>query len=86
MADCECCDSVEVHEELLKIVNETMPDENELYDLAELFKVFGDSTRIRILYVLFESAGEKYLEGTDGKGQSLSPIDKLLMIPVKQIS
>lgn len=29
--------------------------ENELYDLAELFKVFGDSTRIRILYVLSES-------------------------------
>jgi len=29
-------------------------DENELYDLAELFKVFGDSTRIRILFVLFE--------------------------------
>lgn len=28
--------------------------ENELFDLAELFKVFGDSTRIRILYVLFE--------------------------------
>ncbi|MDD6334162.1 MAG: metalloregulator ArsR/SmtB family transcription factor [Clostridia bacterium] len=55
MADCECCDSVEVHEELLKIVNKTMPDENELYDLAELFKVFGDSTRIRILYVLFEA-------------------------------
>lgn len=55
MADCECCDSVEVHEELLKIVNETMPDENELYDLAELFKVFGDFTRIRILYVLFEA-------------------------------
>lgn len=30
------------------------PDENELYDLAELFKVFGDSTRIRILFALFE--------------------------------
>ncbi len=29
--------------------------EEELYDLAELFKVFGDSTRIRILYVLFDS-------------------------------
>ncbi|MBR5048552.1 MAG: winged helix-turn-helix transcriptional regulator [Erysipelotrichaceae bacterium] len=28
--------------------------ENELYDLAELFKIFGDSTRIRILYALFE--------------------------------
>lgn len=55
MADCECCESIEIHEYLLKIVNETMPDENELYDLAELFKVFGDSTRIRILYVLFEA-------------------------------
>lgn len=31
-----------------------MCDETELYDLAELFKVFGDSTRIRILFVLFE--------------------------------
>ena len=48
----ECCDSVEVHEELLRIVEETMPEETELYDLAELFKVFGDSTRIRILFVL----------------------------------
>ena len=42
-----CCDSCEVHENLVKIVNETMPDETELYDLAELFKVFGDSTRIQ---------------------------------------
>ena len=50
-----CCDAVEVHENLLKIVNETMPEETELYDLAELFKVFGDSTRIRILFVLFEA-------------------------------
>jgi len=51
----DCCDTVEVHQELLKIVNETLPDEVELYNLAELFKVFGDSTRIRILYVLFEA-------------------------------
>ena len=36
-------------------VLEEMPDEESLYDLAELFKVFGDTTRIRILYVLFES-------------------------------
>ncbi len=55
MEKIDCCDTVEVHEELLKIVNETMPDETELYDLAELFKVFGDSTRIRILFVLFEA-------------------------------
>ena len=50
----ECCESTEIHEDLLKSVTEHMPDEEELYDLAELFKVFGDSTRIRILYVLFE--------------------------------
>lgn len=51
----ECCSEECVHEELLKIVNDTMPEETELYDLAELFKVFGDSTRIRILFVLFEA-------------------------------
>ena len=50
-----CCDAECVHEQLLKIVNDTMPDETELYDLSELFKVFGDSTRIRILFVLFEA-------------------------------
>ena len=51
----DICDGVEVHEELLSIVREKMPEETELYDLAELFKVFGDSTRIRILFVLFET-------------------------------
>lgn len=51
----EICEGCEVHEDLLKIVNETLPEETELYDLAELFKVFGDSTRIRILFVLFEA-------------------------------
>ena len=50
-----CCDASEIHEDLLKIVNDTIPEETELYDLAELFKVFGDSTRIRILYVLSEN-------------------------------
>lgn len=44
-----------VHEETVRRVNEIMPGEEELFDLSELFKVFGDSTRIRILYVLFES-------------------------------
>ena len=50
----ECCSENQVHPDLLKIVNDTMPEETELYDLAELFKVFGDSTRIRILFVLFD--------------------------------
>lgn len=51
----ECCESQEVHNDLLKIVNDTLPPEDELMELAELFKVFGDSTRIRILYVLFKA-------------------------------
>lgn len=51
----ECCDTEELHPGLLNIVNEKMPAEEELYNLAELFKVFGDSTRIRILFVLFEA-------------------------------
>ena len=43
------------HEEIIAAVHEKMPEEEVLYDLAELFKIFGDTTRIRILYVLFES-------------------------------
>lgn len=55
MEEMECCEVKELHEELLKTVADQMPEEEELYDLAELFKVFGDSTRIRILFVLFEA-------------------------------
>ena len=45
----------EENRELIERVQTEMPDEESLYDLAELFKVFGDTTRIRILYALFES-------------------------------
>lgn len=51
----EGCQSDEVHEDLLKLVRDTLPEETRLYELAELFKVFGDSTRMRILFVLFEA-------------------------------
>ena len=44
-----------VHEDTVRRVNESIPCEEELFDLAELFKVFGDSTRVSILFVLFES-------------------------------
>lgn len=49
------CEFMHVHEEIVERVNRMMPEEEQLFDLAELFKIFGDSTRIRILYVLFES-------------------------------
>lgn len=51
----EICECKEIHKELLNIVNEKLPKEDSLNDLAELFKVFGDPTRIRILFVLFEA-------------------------------
>ena len=50
--DVEHCECHEVHKDLITQISSRMPDEDELYDLAELFKVFGDSTRIRILSVL----------------------------------
>lgn len=51
----ELCEAPELHEELLAAVREKMPEEDRLWELAELFSVFGDSTRIRILFVLFEA-------------------------------
>ncbi|MEY8333984.1 metalloregulator ArsR/SmtB family transcription factor [Lachnospiraceae bacterium 47-T17] len=53
--DVEICEDNCIHMDRLEKVREKLPDVDELYDLAELFKVFGDSTRIRILYVLFQS-------------------------------
>lgn len=51
----EKCDYIHAHTDIIESVNKIMPPEEQLYDLAELFKVFGDSTRIKILYVLFEA-------------------------------
>lgn len=50
----ERCDCDVIHEEIVNKVREKMPQEETLYDLAELFKVFGDSTRIKILWALDE--------------------------------
>lgn len=51
----EKCEYLCVHEDTVKKVKNDMPEEEKLYDLAELFKIFGDSTRIKILYALFEA-------------------------------
>lgn len=55
MQSIERCDCEVIHQEAVDQVKEKMPQEELLYDLAELFKVFGDSTRIRILWALDES-------------------------------
>ncbi len=50
--EAEKCECNHVHEEIVNMVEKHMPHEEELADLAEFFRVFGDTTRIRILYVL----------------------------------
>ena len=50
-----CCDFLHAHAALVEKVRQQMPTEDTLIDLSELYKVFGDSTRIKILYVLFEA-------------------------------
>lgn len=49
------CEYMHVHEDIVEQVEQVMPDEQQLLDLSEFFKVFGDSTRIKILYVLSQS-------------------------------
>jgi len=53
--DIERCGFLFVHESTVQQVLGELPDDETLYDLAEVFKVFGDSTRIKILYALFEA-------------------------------
>lgn len=43
-----------LHEETVKKVKQKMPEDGFIYDLAELFKVFADSTRMKIIYALLE--------------------------------
>ncbi|BAE82619.1 ArsR/SmtB family transcription factor [Desulfitobacterium hafniense] len=51
----EKCDCDVIHGDIVNKVKAKMPQEEILYDLAELFKVFGDSTRIKILWALDEA-------------------------------
>ena len=51
----EHCDFMHVHEDIVKKVQENMPGPEEPQDLADFFKVFGDSTRIKILCMLWQS-------------------------------
>ncbi|MCI1982197.1 MAG: metalloregulator ArsR/SmtB family transcription factor [Oscillospiraceae bacterium] len=53
--DIEQCDCTVIHQETVNRVRAHMPDEENLLDLADLFKVFGDSTRVRILCALFQA-------------------------------
>lgn len=49
------CETIQVHSDVVDKVTHNMPDDEMLYDLAEFFKVFADSTRIKIIYALSKS-------------------------------
>jgi len=49
------CDCDVIHENVVNAVKMKMPDENELYDLSDFFKILGDSTRAKIIWALDES-------------------------------
>lgn len=48
------CEDYFVHTEVTRRALQKLPEENTLIDLAELYKIFGDSTRVKILFLLFE--------------------------------
>ena len=50
-----CCEENLIHQDTVEQVRALLPADEALYDLAELFKIFGDSTRVKILYALLES-------------------------------
>jgi ArsR family transcriptional regulator, lead/cadmium/zinc/bismuth-responsive transcriptional repressor len=51
----DSCSCTIIHEDVVTRVKDSIPQDETLYDLAELFKVFGDTTRIKILCALFQS-------------------------------
>jgi ArsR family transcriptional regulator len=50
----EICDCEAIHVDIVEKRRAEMPEDEKLYDLAELFKIFGDSTRVKILWALNE--------------------------------
>ena len=50
----ESCNCTIIHKDVVERVKDSLPEEEILYDLADLFKAFSDSTRIKILHALFQ--------------------------------
>ena len=51
----DSCNCTIIHEDVINKVKSSIPQDEILYDLADLFKIFGDSTRIKILCGLFQA-------------------------------
>ena len=50
----QSCETLHHHDDLVERIAHEMPPEEDLYDLADFFKVFADTTRIKMLYVLLK--------------------------------
>ncbi|OQY10852.1 MAG: transcriptional regulator [Marinitoga sp. 4572_148] len=50
----EICQTIEIHDDVIKKVRQNTPDEGTLNKLSDLFKVIGDKTRMKILYALMQ--------------------------------
>ena len=48
-------DCTVIHQEVVDRVRDVMPNDDTLLDLADAFKLFSDSTRLKILYALMEA-------------------------------
>ncbi|MDR2803738.1 MAG: metalloregulator ArsR/SmtB family transcription factor [Treponema sp.] len=55
MVETEVCECTVIHEEVIAKVKKQIPDEEVMLDLADLFKMFADSTRIKIICALLEA-------------------------------
>lgn len=51
----DICEINIIHEDIVKSVKKIMPNDNIIYDLADFFKMFSDSTRMKIIYALMEN-------------------------------
>lgn len=53
--DISLCDCDIIHDDVVKFVSENMLSENKLYNLSDFFKMFGDNTRVKIMWALDKS-------------------------------
>lgn len=74
MHEVPSCEYMHIHEDIVSFVLKDMPNEETLYKLSELYKLFGDKTRVKILYVLLK------------KEMCVCDIAKLLNMTISAIS
>ena len=51
----DLCEGELIHEDIVKKVKATFPKDEMIFDLADFYKIFGDTTRVKILYALDKS-------------------------------